>query len=126
MLMIAGLMFGVATVQANEAGEYSKATQALCEKMKQCAIEQLNAEAEGVPQAMKDMVIQSMQGMCVSMASSFEPGLKQHELYQPAKACMQSMTALSCEQIMAMEDDTTKECQDYEKAIEAHEAKKGG
>jgi hypothetical protein len=94
------------------AEEFSDVALQLCEKVKSCAIAQMNQE-EMTPE-MRQMVQPMLDNMCVSVQSGVEEVPKDHALYPQGLACMRSLAQLSCEQIMEMEDSTTAECRKYE------------
>lgn len=92
----------------------------LCDKIKSCALTEL--EGEDMPADMKSMVMSSMDGMCVAMATEFNSdSFDAHaELRQQAQACMASLSSLSCPQLMDGATDTP-ECVKLEKSAAEYE-----
>ena len=99
---------------ANELAE--SATQ-LCDKIKQCTIAQMG-EADLTP-AMRQRIEPMINSMCYSMRAGIEEVPTNHELYQPAVACMKSMASLSCDDFQDANRVQTPECKDYQEQAEA-------
>ncbi|MDQ7072294.1 MAG: hypothetical protein Q9N32_00330 [Gammaproteobacteria bacterium] len=78
----------------------------LCEKIKSCAAAEI--EGEDMTAEMKAMIMSSMDGMCMAMASEFNNDrIKDYaELRKQATACMTSLLTLSCSQLMNGETNT--------------------
>ncbi len=97
--------------------DLQEASMALCEKVKQCTFEQMQAK-EGIPPEMRSMVEGMLNTMCKDFIK-FDEVDRDHELVEPALACMESMSALSCEQLQ--EDNmATPACEAYERAAKAY------
>jgi len=100
------------------ADELSDASKALCDKQEQCAMH--SAELSSLPEKMKLMMQQTMMRMCQNIE---EETLQQitfnHELYQPALACIQSRLKLTCANI----ETETPACLDYEKQAKPYLSK---
>ena len=90
----------------------------LCEKVKSCAIAEL--EGQELSAEMKSMVMSSMDGMCDMMTSQFSNAEGYEELQQQALACMESLSSLSCSALMAGESRTPA-CIELEKRAAAYE-----
>ena len=97
-LILVALVFSLS--QSVWAGTIEQQSLQLCEKIKSCAVAEL--EGEDMPADMKEMVMSSMNGMCVAMASEFNnDSIKEYaDLRKQAEACMTSLAALSCSQLM--------------------------
>ena len=100
---------------ANEFGEHALS---LCEKVKGCALEQMGAQ-DLTPQ-MRQSITPMLENMCVSMQGQFQEVPTDHELYEPAVACMKSMAALSCGQLMEGEAETAQ-CREYQEMVKKYE-----
>lgn len=93
------------------------ASMELCEKVKQCTFEQMQAQ-EGIAPEMRSMVEGMLNTMCKDFIK-FDEVDRDHELVEPALACMKSMSALSCDQLQ--EDNmATPACEAYERAAKAY------
>jgi hypothetical protein len=103
----------VALPSLAQAAALEEAYHSMCEKLKSCALADV-AESDLSPE-MRAMILQSMEGACVSIQQQFANVAKAHPLYAPASACMASMAALSCEEITSRGDQSTPECARYEK-----------
>ncbi len=110
------LMLGVATTQADT---LEAASTAMCEKVKQCALQQMNAAGQDVAPQMRAMIEQSINTMCDNMQSEF-PAHTNHPLAAPAAACMRSMATLSCDQLINNENAMTPACTDYQKQVKQY------
>jgi hypothetical protein len=78
----------------------------LCEKIKSCAATEI--EGEDMTAEMKAMVMSSMDGMCMAMASEFSNDRvkKYAELRKQGAACLTSLSTLSCSQLMNGDTNT--------------------
>ena len=91
--------------------EFEAAANTLCEKQKQCALN--SVEGENMPPEMKQLMMASINSICVSMRASFDAqGAKTEKLLKPATVCMNSIINLSCE-AMEKRPETT-ECKQLE------------
>ncbi|MCB1438144.1 MAG: hypothetical protein H6888_01735 [Nitratireductor sp.] len=99
--------------------DFTDASQAMCEKVKGCALSQMGQESS-MSEEMKAMVMRSLESMCDQMNQSFSAVARYHELYEPATACMRSMSELSCQEIDAANENATDECAAYERAAEKY------
>jgi hypothetical protein len=104
-------------VLASHAGadEFGSEALAMCEKVKQCAIDRMGTE--DMTEQMRQSITPMLENMCVSMQEQFQQVPTDHELYQPALACMRSMVALSCEELMDGAADTAQ-CREYQSIVE--------
>lgn len=101
------------------ADEMSDARDALCEKMKGCALEQMG-DAEGMTDQMKTMIMQSLESMCDGLERNYA-AVQGHPLYQPATACMRSMSTLSCGELQQGDDAQTTECASFREEAKKYE-----
>ena len=100
------------------ADELADSMRGYCNKMKQCAKAQMSEEdMQGMPADMMAMMQQSLDNMCVGMMESYDKALKNHDLYEPALACYQSMEKQSCDEI----DGETTACKRFEKLAEKYD-----
>ena len=106
--------------QISYAGTIEQQSLQLCDKIKSCALAEL--EGEDMPADMKSMVISSMDGMCAAMATEFNnDSFDDHAaLRQQAQACMASLSSLSCPQLMDGATGTP-ECVALEKSAAEYE-----
>ncbi len=100
------------------ADELADSMRGYCNKIKQCAKAQMSEEdMQGMPAGMVAMMQQSLDSMCLGMVESYDKAVKNHDLYEPALACYQSMEKQSCD---AMQDETA-ECKHFEKLAEKYD-----
>ena len=100
------------------AEELTTAAMDLCEKVKGCAMQQI-AQEDLTPE-MRQMMEPMLEGMCANMRASIGEVPTGHTLYQPAVACMRSMSKLSCEQMQNPEQMQTPACEEYQKKVQEH------
>lgn len=93
-----------------------QASKAACEKFKACALQEMAGSPDITPQ-MKQMLEGMIAGVCDSLMD-YSDIKGQHELYQPAADCLNSMAQLSCEQLN--DDITTPACAEYERRAEQY------
>jgi len=108
-----GILLCLITVSSARAEEFAVAAQALCEKVKSCAMEQLQG-AELTPEA-RQMMQPMLDGMCAQVQGRVGDVATGHPLYKPAAACMQSMNTLTCEMMQDADQLQTPACEAYEK-----------
>lgn len=97
-----------------------------CNKVKECTMEQMGQNADEIPQAMRDMVMKSMEGMCSAMEEKFTEA-KQAEYSDIADAgaeCLRSLNSMSCAQMTQGDGQQlqTEECREYQELAESHSA----
>ena len=97
------------------ADEIGDSALALCEKVKACSMAQVNEE--DLTPELRQMMEPMLENMCANMQARVQAVPEGHTHYAPAVACMDSMSALSCEQMMSSEQVVTPECREYEKLI---------
>ena len=102
------------------ADEYSDASLALCEKIKSCALVQMDNQ-EITPEV-RQMMQPMLDSMCTSMLASVPEVAKTHAMYKPAIACMQSLDALSCEEMHGEANVKTPACMEYEEMAEKYDS----
>jgi len=95
------------STQASAADEYLEVSMQACNHLKSCAKQNM----QDIPPEYRQMVEQSLATMCQALPSAESiPGFSpNHKLYQPAVACMKSITAQSCKQLETSEG-STPEC----------------
>ena len=92
-----------------------EATLDLCEKVKSCAISQMNQE-EVTPE-MRQMMEPMLESMCASMGQQVQAVAEQHPLYDSAVACIRSMEKLDCQALQGSGQNSTAACESYEKLL---------
>jgi hypothetical protein len=107
------LVLVLAPAGADELGD---AMNGLCDKMKQCARE--NMAGQSIPPEMHDMVERMLDESCAKLGQSYGVAVQGHELYRPAVTCMNSLQSLSCAEIQDQGQYSTQACKDFEKASE--------
>ena len=95
------------------AQEIVEAATGLCEKVRSCAMAQI-AEEDLTPE-LRQMMEPMLDNMCANMQSKVQEVAVGNDLYQPAVDCMQSMQALSCEDMQDPARMQTAQCESYEK-----------
>ena len=111
-----GCVLSLAT--AAQGADFEEASMALCEKMKQCTLAEMG-DQEGMSPEMKDMIMNSMAGICDAMQAQFSSVQQlsgdEEDIAEAAGECMQSMAELSCSELMGGgEQPDTQACQDYQ------------
>lgn len=102
-----------------QADPYKDAMTGLCEKMKSCAIAEMQKESAGLSDAMKEMIKGQMQAMCAGMEQEFSQAAMVPDLKDEVMACVQSIQAQSCAALMSENDDgSTPQCDALEKKAE--------
>lgn len=102
-----------------QADKMTEASLALCEKVKECALQQL-AQENFTPE-MRQMMEPMLNGMCQAARAQIPEVPTGHPLYAPALACMESMSALSCAELQGGDDIKTVECEEYRRQAEKFE-----
>ena len=85
----------------------------LCEKVKSCALAQMQ-EQDLTPE-MREMMQPMLEGMCANMQGKVDDVPRDHRLYKPALECMRSMANLSCEEMQNADQVRTPECEEYDR-----------
>jgi hypothetical protein len=112
-------LVAAAAVSAAWADDFTDASQAMCEKVKGCAMAEMGQDSS-MSEEMKAMIVRSLDSMCDQMNQNFSVVARYHELYEPATACMRSMSELTCQEIDAANENATEECAAYERAAEKY------
>jgi hypothetical protein len=106
-------MLGIAVLApAVYADEFGDATQALCEKVKSCAVAQM--AGQDIPPETRQMMQPMLDSMCTQINAKVGEVPTGHPLYKPAVACMESMNSLTCEEMQDAAGMATPECEEYE------------
>lgn len=113
--VIFGLLLGLPAA----ADEMADVTQQLCDKTKACMSERFGSSAELSPD-MQAMVMQQMEMACSYLSAQYTSAPKGHPIYQPALQCLKSMAAMSCDELDAIDDNPTPECERYEEMSERY------
>jgi hypothetical protein len=112
LLMLAAII----NIPALAQNELQQAADALCEKVRSCAMAQVRQE-DMTPE-MRAMMEPMLENMCTRMRAGVADAPVDHKLYEPAVACMRSMADLSCEQIESLADGTP-ECRRYQEIVDS-------
>ncbi|MGB0920604.1 MAG: hypothetical protein ACPG06_02485 [Alphaproteobacteria bacterium] len=113
-ILFLSAFFVFAFFPAAQADDYLEATNALCEKIKSCAMAEMDVEA--MPADQRAMMENMMAGMCANIQQNYTaaPG---SPYYDDAAACMRSMAALSCTEFQEMdEENATAACKSFRAA----------
>ena len=115
--------FGAALIFASPAlgDEYNDSIEALCQRIKTCALAQMGEEAKDMSEQMKQMIAAQMETMCVGIKQQYTALARFHVLYRPAIACMRSMADLSCPELQSGKDDVTPECASFREQAREYE-----
>lgn len=98
------------------ADELSSALTTMCDKMKTCAMAQIEAENE-LPADMKAMMKQSLEQSCSTIQHNYEQAMQTYPgYYAAALACVRSMNKLDCQELMD-EPGETQACKQYEAGV---------
>ncbi|MEZ5880162.1 MAG: hypothetical protein R3D35_05780 [Nitratireductor sp.] len=102
------------------ATEYADSYDRLCNKMKSCAMSQMQ-DAEGMTEDMKAMVMNSLNSMCESIEVGFGTALVYQDLLGSAAQCMDSMAEQSCESLQRSDADKTPQCLEFRQKAKKYE-----
>lgn len=119
-LLLASVTLAIFASNTAIADEFDDASNAMCEHVKACAMQEIDMSS--IPPEMVPMVTQSLNNMCqqVRTANPYTQNMRKgHPMYQHATACMNSITKLSCEDIME-DDRQTPECKKAEQEAEKY------
>ena len=90
----------------------------LCAKVQQCDLGKI-AAAE-VPEFMQDMVVQTINSQCITIASSYESQIQAAGLEGEAKSCVHSLENQSCDELLATQGvANTDQCNEFLKLAES-------
>ncbi|MEN8720847.1 MAG: hypothetical protein ABF296_11360 [Oceanococcaceae bacterium] len=127
-VLVAGGLTLSAAAGASDYEDYLAAFNKTCDHMVSCARSDMEAEMANIPPEYRGMIEQQLAGACdqINLMQNFKNeagGNENHPMFKPAQACMESMAALSCDQLMGDNDvDQTPECQKAEKLAEQYGA----
>ncbi|RKZ87786.1 MAG: hypothetical protein DRQ39_03650 [Gammaproteobacteria bacterium] len=117
MRVILTILF-LGIVQAVMAADFESQSLQLCEKVKSCALAEL--EGQELSPDMKLMIMSSMNGMCDMMTEQYSGAEQYAELHQQAASCMESLSSLSCSELMEGKSRTPA-CIELEKRAAEYE-----
>ena len=103
---------GLLAVAPAQADELADEALGLCEKVKSCALAQMN-QSEITPQ-MRQMIQPTLDTMCDQVTNRVGEVPQGHAVYASAVACMRSMRVLSCEDMVNAQPTVTPACREYE------------
>ena len=90
----------------------------LCDKVKQCRLGQILAA--DMPVFMQDIIVQTVDSQCLSIASSYESQIVAADLEDEAKSCVHSLEDQSCQELLATKGEAnTEQCNDFLKLAES-------
>lgn len=92
----------------------------LCEQVRACTLAQMDQQQ--VTDEMRQMVEPMVANMCNAMRQQVGNAPEGHPLYEPATACMRSMSRISCAEMQNGDNMHTPECQEYEKLAQSYRA----
>lgn len=98
--------------------EFDNAVNELCKKTKVCTSELIEADSN-IPPEMKTMMNSFLDEMCSNYARIGEYA-ENTDLIQSATACLNSMAARSCNDLLNA-DNETDECMQYEKVANKYD-----
>lgn len=111
-LALVAITVGLVLPVAGHANSLMKASEKLCEKFKQCALEQMD-QSELTPE-MRQMIQPMLDGVCLKATSQIAEVAEGHPHYKAALACAESIQSLECATLASDSDmPPTKECQAY-------------
>ena len=102
------------------ADDYKDASLALCEKVKACALVQM--DSQDITPEVRQMMQPMLDSMCTSMLASVPEVAQDHPMYEPAIACMKSLDGLSCEEMQGEAGAKTAACMEYEEMAEKYDS----
>lgn len=121
MVILAALM--LPSVAVAQADSFQTEWNNYCSKIKECTMQKMGENPDDMPEAMRDMVMQSMEGMCASMQDQFTEA-QQTEYQDIADAgaeCLRSLNRLTCDQMTeGQQQFETEACQEYQEMAENH------
>lgn len=94
-----------------------------CSKMKECTMQKMGENPDDMPEAMRDMVMQSMDGMCLAMEEQFTDAqqAEYRDIADAGAECLRSLNRLSCDQITeGQQQFETEACREYQEMAENH------
>lgn len=118
---LAGIFLSICLLGSSAvlADEMTRAIEQMCTKTKVCMQERFGGSDQVSPE-MKAMIMQQMGMACDYMAAQYAAAPKGHPIYQPALQCLKSMAAMSCDELDAIDDNPTPECERYEEMSEQY------
>ena|GEM_PF-5972996 len=104
-------LLSMSIVSAN-ADELSATSAAFCQKMKGCILS--NPEIKNLSPDMQKLLTAQMKTMCTEIHNNFTPTDK--SLKDEALSCVRSLSAMSCQSLMALEAEEapTPACRKYQ------------
>ena len=111
-------IFCLVMMSVTSAADFEQQSLKLCNKIKSCALADL--DTEDLSAEMKTMIMASMDGMCTMMIAQYSGADKDIELHQEIAACMDSLSPLSCEDLMEGDSDTPA-CLELERLAATYE-----
>ena len=108
-------LIGSLSFTAANADSLDDATNAFCEKQKQCVMEEVNSDPDSSEDE-KQMMLKMTQSMCGMITSQFQSLRQFEDIIDAAGQCLKSMAELSCDEIAQSDDFDTPQCEVYEKA----------
>lgn len=111
-------LFFFANLLAPAQADMNKTMDKMCEKIKGCGMIEL--KNQGLSEEMQNMMVGMFDGMCKTMFAEHIKTVGQKGLEEKAEACIDSMVAADCDELLNEEEQfKTKQCDEFEQAAEA-------
>lgn len=92
--------------------------QQMCVKVEQCELGRL--AAPDMPPFLQDVIVQTVNTQCLTIATSYEDQIIKADLQEEAKLCVHSLEDQSCSELLATQGEpNTEECNEFLKQAEA-------
>jgi len=114
-LLLSCMLMGFSAGALADLAALNDAAKKLCDKSKVCLQQEMAAE-DDLPPGMAAMLDNMMGELCKQYMSIATVG-ENHEIIEPATACLNSMADKSCDELLNGEE-TTVACQRYESVAE--------
>ncbi|MDG6097171.1 hypothetical protein EXU34_06915 [Alteromonas sp. ZYF713] len=114
-LLVGCMLMGFSAGVLADLAALNDAAKKLCNKSKVCLQQEMAAE-DDLPPGMAAMLDNMMGELCKQYMSIATVG-ENHEIIEPATACLNSMANKSCDELLNGEE-TTAACQRYESVAE--------
>ena len=114
-LVSISMLLATTSVHANSNEDYKEQ---LCSKVQQCELGKL--VAVDMPPFMQDLIVQTIDSQCLTIAASYESQISAADLEDEAKLCVHSLENQSCSELLATQGEAnTDECNDFLKLAES-------
>lgn len=110
------LMCFVLMSAVSQAQGFEQAAEGYCEKLKFCAMEQVQGD-QSLPEDLMPIVLGQVDSMCSNRKQNYLQVSKDYSLEKEAIACMNSFATLSCDSIDELGYSQSRECVSFRAAI---------